>query len=93
MPAIIGMCVTALICVFGPLTQAGMNPARDLAPRIVAVIAGWPAGECFRGFYVYICGPAIGGVFGAWAQTRLISPGLKRVEECGCEGTADCNDL
>ncbi len=47
-PALIGACIVVLICTFGPLTQAGMNPARDFSPRIVALIAGWPVDVCFQ---------------------------------------------
>ena len=35
-PVIIGATISGLICLVGPLTGAGFNPVRDLAPRIVA---------------------------------------------------------
>lgn len=37
----IGATLAGLICLFAPLTMAGFNPARDLAPRIFSAIAGW----------------------------------------------------
>lgn len=37
----IGGTLTALICVFAPLTMAGFNPARDFAPRFVSTFLGW----------------------------------------------------
>src|ERR1043165_7031139 len=40
-PAAIGLTITLLISLFAPLTQAGFNPARDLAPRIWSAFAGW----------------------------------------------------
>ncbi|WP_282037191.1 MIP/aquaporin family protein [Saccharicrinis aurantiacus] len=40
-PIIVGLVVASIICLVGPLTQAGLNPARDLAPRLVTWIMGW----------------------------------------------------
>ena len=40
-PVFIGLSVTSIICLLAPLTQAGVNPARDLGPRLVAWMMGW----------------------------------------------------
>jgi glycerol uptake facilitator protein len=40
-PVFIGLSVTIIICIIAPLTQAGLNPARDLSPRIFSYFAGW----------------------------------------------------
>ncbi len=40
-PVLIGGTVAALISVLAPLTQAGINPARDIGPRLVAFLSGW----------------------------------------------------
>ncbi len=81
-PLLIGFTVAALIILFAPLTQAGLNPARDLGPRLVAYFAGWgsiaipgPSG----GFWVYVVGPMAGGPIGAAIHELLIRPGLERV--------------
>ena len=37
----IGLTITMLISLLAPLTQAGFNPARDLAPRLWSALAGW----------------------------------------------------
>jgi hypothetical protein len=37
----VGLTVTSIICLVAPLTQVGLNPARDLGPRIVAWVMGW----------------------------------------------------
>lgn len=63
----IGLTVAVLICVFAPLTQAEWNPARDLGPRLVALLAGYgsiaiPAPQ--TGFWVYLAGPLLGGLVG-----------------------------
>ena len=66
-PILIGATVMVLISLYGPLTQAGLNPARDFGPRVFAAMAGW--GEVAipgprRGFWVYIVGPLCGGLVG-----------------------------
>ena len=40
-PALVGATVTTLVSVFGPVMGAGMNPARDLGPRLITSLAGW----------------------------------------------------
>ena len=40
-PALVGATVTTLVSVFGPVMGAGMNPARDLGPRLITALAGW----------------------------------------------------
>jgi len=37
----IGFTVAIVISIVAPITRAGLNPARDFAPRIVAYFAGW----------------------------------------------------
>ena len=66
-PILIGATVMILISLYGPLTQAGLNPARDFGPRVFAALAGW--GEVAipgprKGFWVYIVGPVCGGLAG-----------------------------
>lgn len=78
-PLYIGFTVSVLITLYAPLTQAGWNPARDLGPRIVAALAGWgriaiPGPR--NGFWVYIVGPKIGAVVGAFVYDVLVNPGL-----------------
>ena len=40
-PLFIGLTITVLINVIGPLTDAGLNPARDIMPRLWAACVGW----------------------------------------------------
>lgn len=66
-PILIGATVMVLISLYGPLTQAGLNPARDFGPRAFAALAGWgniaiPGPR--HGFWVYIVGPFLGGLIG-----------------------------
>ena len=76
-PLYIGLAVMIITCIIGPLTQAALNPARDLAPRLFASLAGWGKAafpnDVF-GFLVYIFGPITGGVLAALIFTRMVQP-------------------
>lgn len=81
-PIFIGITVTAIICLVGPLTQAGLNPARDFAPRMVAWIFGWGSAafpdQTGGFFFVYILAPCIGGQLAGLLFTRLLEPLMNR---------------
>jgi glycerol uptake facilitator protein len=68
-PFFIGFTVAIIIGILAPLTQAGLNPMRDFAPRIVAYFAGWGSiaipGPRGMDIWVYILAPLIGGPIGA----------------------------
>ena len=75
-PFLIGLTVSIMISTHGQFTQVGMNPARDLGPRLVAACAGWgtvaipgPRG----GFWVYVVGPVFGAVGGAALNGLVLS--------------------
>jgi glycerol uptake facilitator protein len=65
-----------VIIIVAPLTQAGLNPARDFGPRLFSYFAGWgqiaipgPRGGFFT---VYILSPIIGAVSGAGVYQYVI---------------------
>ncbi len=66
--ATIGLTVTLIISLLGPLTMAGLNPARDLGPRLFSSLAGWrsvPFTTNGNGWLtVYILAPICGGLLG-----------------------------
>jgi len=66
--ATIGLTVTLLISLLGPLTMACFNPARDFAPRVFSSLAGWgavPFTVNGHGWLtVYILAPILGGLLG-----------------------------
>jgi glycerol uptake facilitator protein len=91
-PIFIGATVSTLIAITAPLTQTGINPARDFGPRIIAYLAGWgqiaipgPRGGFF---WVYIAAPLMGGALAAGFFRLVISPlmAVRNSEQiCGCD--------
>jgi glycerol uptake facilitator protein len=77
-PIFVGATVAALIAVTAPLTQTGINPARDFGPRLVAYFAGWGKiaipGPQSGFFWVYIVAPLIGGVVAAGFFRFILAP-------------------
>lgn len=66
--ATIGLTVTLLISLLGPLTMACFNPARDFGPRVFSSLAGWGTVP-FRvnglgWLIVYIVAPLLGALLG-----------------------------
>lgn len=59
-----GLTIICLILFLGPLTGAGLNPARCFGPAIVS--GHWD------NHWVYWIGPLIGGVFGAAGALFLV---------------------
>lgn len=76
--ATIGLTVTILISLLGPLTMAAFNPARDLAPRIFSSLAGWGAvpftANGIGWLTVYVVAPVVGAIAGGGVYRLLLSP-------------------
>jgi len=76
--ATIGLTVTILISLFGPLTMAAFNPARDLAPRVFSYFAGW--GDVVftcngHGWLtVYVIAPVVGALIGGAIYRTWLAP-------------------
>jgi len=90
-PLFIGLSVTLIISVIAPLTQAGLNPARDWSPRLVAYLAGWREAafpDKHWGFFtVYVLGPITGGIMAALLFEKIIRPIMSNKSEpktCKC---------
>lgn len=89
-PVLIGLTVTVIISVLAPLTQAGLNPARDFGPRLVAYLAGWgqaaipgPRGGFFT---VYILGPFAGAFISALLFSKVLQPLMEtKTNRCNCK--------
>ena len=76
--ATIGLTVTILISLLGPLTMAAFNPARDLAPRLFSSLAGWgrvPFETNGNGWLtVYVLAPILGAVLGGGIYRMWLAP-------------------
>jgi glycerol uptake facilitator protein len=92
-PVFIGLTVTSVICLIAPLTQAGLNPARDFGPRMVAWATGWGDAafpDHSGGFlFVYILAPIGGGILASLFFIHILEPAMKlKSDKCNCD-----NDL
>lgn len=77
----IGLLVAIIGASLGPLTGFAMNPARDLAPRILIDLLGWghvvmTGGRHALYAWVPVVGPILGAQLGAAIYTKLLSPAL-----------------
>ncbi len=93
-PLFIGLAVSIVISIIAPLTQAGLNPARDFGPRLFAWLAGWgnvaipgPRGGFLA---VYILSPMIGALSGAAVYQALVRSALQQARADACCEAAGC---
>ncbi len=91
-PVAIGLTVTLLISLLGPLTMACFNPARDLGPRLFSSLAGWgnvPFQANGTGWFtVYIVAPLAGGILGGGVHRLLFAPAYRDDGAAADTGTA-----
>jgi glycerol uptake facilitator protein len=78
-PLAVGLIVVAIGVSFGANAGYAINPARDLGPRILTLLAGWKSvaipgdyGNVSFFMWVPIVGPLIGGALGAYVYDLLI---------------------
>jgi len=95
-PLFIGLTVSSIICLVAPLTQAGLNPARDFGPRMVAWIFGWKSAafpDQSGGFFlVYILGPLVGAMLASLFFVFAFEPTMKSTsEKCDCDDNCSKN--
>lgn len=80
-PFIIGLIVVAIGISWGGMNGYAINPARDLGPRLFAVLAGFQNNGLTSGPSVWlppVIGPIVGGVLGAFAYDVFIGSALKQ---------------
>lgn len=89
-PIIIGLVVASIIYLIGPLTQAGLNPARDLAPRLLTWIMGWGKVSFLSangGFLlVYTLSPILGALIATIFYDKVIKKAMiEESSSCECK--------
>jgi MIP family channel proteins len=75
---VIGATLGFAVMAFGPLTGAGLNPARALGP---AIVSGHFAGGFGSFVVVYVVGPIIGGVLATLGYKTLVLDPQERIGE------------
>lgn len=77
-PLFIGLTVSSIIFFVAPITQCGLNPARDFGPRLVTYFAGWGDAalpDSVGGwFWVYILSPIVGASIAAVFFKYVLEP-------------------
>ena len=68
----IGLSVTCLVVVFGPLTGAAVNPARALGPNAAAALFGGDV--AWSQYPAYVVGSLLGGLTAAFAYLFIARP-------------------
>jgi glycerol uptake facilitator protein len=78
-PLVMGLLVLAIGISFGGMQGYAINPARDLGPRLFAVVAGFKNNGLTDGTGIWlppVIGPIVGGIFGAFAYDLFIGRAL-----------------
>jgi glycerol uptake facilitator protein len=78
-PIIIGLVVVAIGISFGGMNGYAINPARDLGPRLFAVMMGFSNNGLTDGTGVWlppVIGPIVGGLLGGFAYDLFIGRAL-----------------
>jgi glycerol uptake facilitator protein len=87
-PLIIGLIVVAVGISFGGMNGYAINPARDLGPRLFAVLAGFTNNGLTDGSGAWlppVIGPIVGGLLGAFSYDLFIGRALVQANRLSAE--------
>jgi glycerol uptake facilitator protein len=88
--------VVAIGISFGGMNGYAINPARDLGPRLFAVVAGFKNNGLTDGTGAWlppVIGPIIGGILGAFAYDLLIGKTLIKAHAMTQNERAEGEDI
>ncbi|GAU87466.1 AQP2 [Ramazzottius varieornatus] len=75
-PVATGLLITTILLAFGANEGVGMNPARDLSPRLFMLAAGYPLDVLsfwdYNYFWIPVVAPHVGAIVGALTYTFFI---------------------
>jgi glycerol uptake facilitator protein len=94
-PVVIGLLVVAIGISFGGMNGYAINPARDLGPRLFAVIAGFKNNGLTDGTGAWlppVLGPIVGGLLGAFAYDLFIGKALIKAHAINVDERASGED-
>jgi glycerol uptake facilitator protein len=80
-PLVIGLLVLAIGISWGGMNGYAINPARDLGPRLFAVVAGFKNNGLTDGTGIWlppVLGPIVGGLLGGFAYDLTIGRALQQ---------------
>ena len=83
-PLMIGLIVVGIGIAWGGMQGYAINPARDLGPRLFAVVAGFQNNGLTDGTGVWlppVVGPVVGAILGALAYDLFIGKALVRAQD------------
>ena len=84
-PFVIGSTLGFAVMAMGPLTGAGLNPARAFGPALVAGSDGFHGADTF--LFVYVLGPVVGALLAGVAYTFVVlaplgrAPGVRPIDK------------
>ena len=95
-PVFIGATVSSIICLLAPLTQAGLNPARDLGPRLVTWMMGWGQAafpdRTGGAFLVYVLAPVLGAILAGLFFVNVLEPAMEDIKQDPTLSVIDTQD-
>jgi len=83
-PMYIGFVIVGIGSSFGANTGYALNPARDLGPRLLSLIAGWDEVFSYKDytwFWIPIVGPHVGAILGVIVYIVLVGAHWQKDEE------------
>ncbi|KAI9565618.1 hypothetical protein GHT06_009410 [Daphnia sinensis] len=84
-PLYVGFTLLAIGVAYGSNGGYALNPARDLAPRLVSFLGGWGLGvfsfRDYNWFWIFLVGPHVGAILGVCIFHLILKNGSKDISE------------
>ncbi|KAI8777348.1 aquaporin-9 [Biomphalaria glabrata] len=94
LPLVVGLVVVAIGMTFSYNCGYAINPARDLAPRLFVLSAGWGSQvfsyNNYQWFWIPVLGPHLGAIIGGAVYEMFINNAIPGVDWSVCPGRNKC---